>query len=245
MIKNGGVGRDKLLAMRLSQLLLLNESQIQRPMEEAEVRHIFQECDALWLHSGDPRDPHAELTSGKCSTGFVDVLRVLRYTNLCTIFASQLVLRYEIQLIERDHPVVDWVIGSDHAGATLSFAVAQILGVQHDFTEKGPEKTQMWKRFEIKPNEVVLQVEELVTTTSTLQAVREGIRAGNPSPVNFYPMVLTLVHRSDTRTFDHGPIGYLVHFDIQTWDPADCPLCAQGSKRLKPKHNWAELTGRQ
>ncbi len=30
----------------------------------------FKEMGALWKHSGDPRQPHAELTGGKHSDGF-------------------------------------------------------------------------------------------------------------------------------------------------------------------------------
>ena len=39
-------------------------------------------------------------------------------------------------------------------------------------------------------------------------------------------------------------IVYLVHFDIKTWEPADCPLCKAGSKRLRPKQYWQELTAK-
>ncbi|MBI5793668.1 hypothetical protein HZA87_01080 [Candidatus Uhrbacteria bacterium] len=205
-----------------------------------EIRHIFQTCDALWLHNGDPRVPHAELTSGKCSNGFVDVLRVLRYTNLCQILADQLVHR----LHEQGGGIVDWVIGSDHAGATLSYTVAAHLNAQHDFTEKGPDKTQVWKRFQIKPGEIVLQVEELVTTTGTLKAVRQGIRLAHPHPVRFAPFSLCLVHRTPIYEFEGSSIVPLIHFDIQTWEPEQCPLCAQGSARVRPKQNWTQLTGR-
>jgi orotate phosphoribosyltransferase len=213
-----------------------------RDLTRGELNHIFRMCDALWLHSGDPKAPHAELTGGKCSNGFVDTLRVLRYTNLCWIMAEQLV-----RLLRRHYHYsspVDWVIGSDHAGAALSHAVATLLGVQHDFTEKGPDKTQVWKRFAIEPGEVVLQVEELVTTTGTLKAVREGVRAGNPSHVTFAPLCLTLVHRSDEYELEGAPIVHAAHYDIQTWRPEECPLCKGGSKRLRPKQNWAELTGK-
>lgn len=210
---------------------------------EKEVKHLLRLCDALWLHSGNAKDPHAELTSGKCSNGFVDALRALRHSYLCKFFGDQLAKKFENEYKEIPHP--DWVIGSDHAGATFSHSVALALGSMHDFTEKGGGKTQVWKRFDIKPEETVLQVEELITTTSTLQAVREGIRAGNSSPVTFAPVSLTLIHRSPIYEFENTPILYLAHYDITTWNPSDCPLCAQGSKRVRPKQNWKELSTSQ
>ncbi|OGL70587.1 hypothetical protein A3C09_04910 [Candidatus Uhrbacteria bacterium RIFCSPHIGHO2_02_FULL_47_44] len=224
----------------------LRSKQFSFPLTPEAFDHFFYACDALWLHSGDPKDPHAELTSGKCSNGFVDTLRVLRYTNLCELMARQIV----DCLHKMSHPLikkvgkVDWIIGSDHASAVFSYEVARRLGCQHDFTEKGSNNTQVWKRFQIDPNEVVLQVEELVTTTTTLSRVRSGVRFGNPTPVQFAPLVFTLVHRSKEFEFEGTPIHYVRHYDIDTWEPKDCPLCAAGSKRLKPKANWAELTGK-
>ena len=185
--------------------------------------------------------PHAELTSGKCSNGFVDVLRVLQYPNLCELLACQLVMKLEATYRGPIH----WAVGSDHAGATISYAVANWLLAKHAFTEKGLDKTQLWKRFVIEPEEVVLQVEDLVTTLGTLRAVREGIRQGNPHPVTFAPVVLTLVHRSDVYEFEGAPIVYLAHYDIQTRSPEECPLCKAGSVRLRPKENWAKLTGQE
>lgn len=219
---------------------------------ETEFDHVFQLADALWLHSGDPNVPHAELTSGRCSNGFVDVLRVLKYTNLCEIFARELVQVYNLHRVSLGESVSedlffdpDWVIGSDHAGASISFAVAWLFGAKHDFTEKGDYKTQLWKRHPIEPDELVLQVEELITTTQTLQAVRQGIKEGNPNPVTFVPVVMTLVHRADVYEFEGSPILYLRHYDIASWWPSECQLCAAGSKRLRPKQNWAELTGKE
>ena len=138
------------------------------------------------------------------------------------------------------------IIGSDHAGADFSHDVARWFGAKHDFTEKsGPDgKQQVWKRFAIHEGESVLQVEELMTTAGTLMAVRDGIRKGNPSPVTFAPVVGVLVHRSDVYEIEGAPVVYLAHYDISVWDPKDCPLCAAGSKRLRPKQHWAELTGR-
>ena len=222
---------------------------------EEQIRYIFEICDALWLRHEDPEAPHVGLTSGMCSDGFVDVLRVLRYTQFCQLFAKMLADKFkeysQHYARELGQPFwswsdADWVIGSDHAGATISYAVAAELQAQHDFTEKGPNKTQAWKRFAIEPEESVLQVEELITTTGTLQAVREGIIAGNPNPVKFLPVALTLIHRSAQYEFEGGPILYLAHFDIRTWDSPDvCPLCLGGkSKRItEPKKHWAELTG--
>ncbi|MCX6789170.1 MAG: hypothetical protein NTZ42_00975 [Candidatus Gribaldobacteria bacterium] len=233
--------RANILDIKSEEGLRYLRSMDAKDLTTAEFDHIFKLCGALWLHSGDPKMPHAELTSGKCSNGFIDVLRVLKNANLCQILARELMNK----ILKTWDIGVDWVVGSDHAAATLSHSVAIWYNAQHDFTEKMPDGKQLWKRFAIMPGELVLQVEELITTTKTLQAVRNGIREGNLWPVDFIPVVGTLVHRSDVYEFDGYPIVYFAHYDIQTWEPSECPLCKAGSKRLRPKQNWAELIGQK
>ncbi len=206
-----------------------------------EVRHLFELCDSLWLHSGDPKNPHAELISGKCSNGYVDCGRTLRFTYVCQFLADQLVKKLRGVYTGP----IDWVVGSDHAGAAPSHCVALNLETKHEFTEKSEDKKgQIWKRYVIEPEERVLQVEDLITTTQTVKAAREGMRTGNPNPITFIPFVMTLIHRSSVFEFEESPILYLAHFDIEVWEPAECPLCALGSKRLRPKTHWKELTSK-
>lgn len=52
-----------------------------------QILACFDEEDAFWVYEGEPRPeaPHAELTSGKCSNGFIDCLKVLRYPGLAEI----------------------------------------------------------------------------------------------------------------------------------------------------------------
>jgi len=221
-----------------------------REITEPEISHLLRLCDALWLHSGNPSDPHAELTAGDCSNGFVDVLRALSYTNLCELFAHQLAQKIESVQGELDYyDRMGWGVGSDHAGAAFSYQVAAFLGLRHDFTEKTPKSDpqgQLWKRFIIEPDEEVLQIEELMTTAKTVLQVRGALRRDNPNPVTFAPFVSTFVHRSDVTEIEGTPVVHLVHYDIEKWSPEDCPLCAAGSPRLRPKerNNWAKLTAR-
>lgn len=109
-----------------------------RRMTEPEFREMLEAPEAFWIHDGNPTHPHAELTTGKCSNGFVDTLRALRFSNVC--YAAAQALAKSIRDVYKGP--IDWVIGSDHAGAVFSQNVAIWLNAQHDFTEKGPEKAQ-------------------------------------------------------------------------------------------------------
>lgn len=213
-------------------------------VSEEEILHWFDLCDAAWVHDGDPKKPHAELTSGKCSNGFFDCLRVLRYPNLTEILARQLVTLLANRI---DKP--DWVIGSAYAAITFSYEVAKAFGAMHWFVEKDPAdaKKMTWARMQLPFSAKVMQIEELITTSGTMMEVRRAVEEGNTEPVKFLPVVGALVHRPPKLPADYGDreVVALVEKEIWAVDPSECSLCQAGSIRYRPKTHWAELTGKK
>lgn len=194
-----------------------------------------------WEYSKDPKRPHVILTSGLHSDGFANWWELLSYPHLCQIVANQLVRKLKSAGLER----VDWVIGSAYAAIDFSKDVAAILHARHGIAEKGEGK-MLWNRLTIQKGEVVLQAEELITTLGTLENVRQAIREGNAvQPVEFALMVGVLFNRSGQKEFQGFSIISLIEKDIQNWRPEVCPLCKLGSKVIKPKQNWAQLTGKE
>jgi len=234
--------------MNLNDLLRLRPENFKNkdiPIEE--ILNWFTLCDAYWLHSGKPSDPHAELTSGMCSNGFFDCLRVLKYINLSDILANQLARK--IRTVIGDQRV-DWVIGSPMAGITFSHDVARAIGAPISmFTEKDPDQKgkMSYKRIAIPEGNTVLQIEELTTTSKTLNAVKEAVDSGNPNPINWIPYVGIFVHRSPKLPVDsYGDRKVIALIEKVIWavDPKDCPLCKAGSIRYRPKSHWRELTSK-
>lgn len=236
--------------MNLQELLKLKPSDfLDQDIPVEEILSWFDACEAYWFHNGDLKAPHAELTSGKCSNGFFDCLRVLKFVVLSEILANQLARKIRREI--GDQPI-DYVIGSPMAGITFSHDVARALEATCNFfTEKHPlEKGKMlWDRIQIPPDATVLQIEELTTMATTLHAVKEAVDLGNKTPVNWLPVVGIMVHRPKEL-----PVPYygdrktvaLIEKAIWAEDPDKCPLCAGGSPRLKPKfgNNWNILTGK-
>ncbi|MFH2013919.1 MAG: hypothetical protein ABIJ17_03040 [Patescibacteria group bacterium] len=234
--------------MNLKEVINLNPALFQfRNAFIEEILEWFDACDAYWLHSGNLKDPHAELTSGMCSNGFFDCLRVLKYVNLSNILANQMARR--IRAVIGDQKV-DWVIGSPMAGITFSHDVARALGASMSmFTEKDPDQKgkMLWKRIVIPEGDTVLQIEELTTTSKTLNAVQEAVNIGNPNSVNWLPYVGIFVHRPPKLPVDnYGDRKVISLIETEVWavDPSECPLCKAGSIRYRPKTHWKELTGK-
>lgn len=222
-----------------------------------EFAHMAGLCDGYWVHDGDPTKPHAILTSGLCSNAFIDSLRFLEYPNLAGILAGKL---HQKVLGVYDGPV-NWVIGSSYAAITFSYELARCWNATHSFTEKlevvdgaiVPAR-QVWRRRFIPEGDIVAQGEELATTRKTSDEVRKALLEGNIHPVTkevvpvtFAPVVALLSDRSVEGIDTVGDSKVVSLFRIEgIWakKPADCPLCSEGSERLKPKLNWARLTGK-
>lgn len=219
-------------------------------LSSEEVLSIFDLCDAGWMHDNNPKSPHAELTSGRCSNGFFDCLRVLRHPNFCEILGLQLAKKVKKELKKLGIELIDWVIGSPYADITFSYEVAKFFKAVHAFTEKDPsdpkEKRMVWRRMTIPKGAAVLQIEELITTSGTFQEVRRAIEEGNSEPVNFLPIVGTLIHRPPELPADYGERRVVALVEKKVWavDQEDCLLCKAGSKRVRPKTHWKELTGK-
>jgi orotate phosphoribosyltransferase len=215
-----------------------------------EILHLFRICDAYWVHGGKTEDPHAKLTTGMCSNGFFDTLRVLKYTLFSDLLAREMArqLVHEIFLEGLHEP--EWIIGSPMAAITFAHDVARELGVPISmFLEKdstNPKKLT-WNRMTIPKNAWVLQIEELVTTSRTLIEGKRAIEEGNSQPVNFIPIVGILVHRPPklpVKNYEDRKVVALIEKEIWAVPPEECELCRQGSEPIRPKQNWSKLTGR-
>lgn len=216
-------------------------------LSEAEFLHVGGVIGAVWKYGGDPKLPHVELRSGLHSNGYYNMSIVLSYPNLRVILAEQLAKSLKETGIKRGE--IDWVVGSDHAGAAVVLPLGELLIARSDFCTKGPENTQVWNRHEIDEDAEVLHVEELITSFATACAVRKGVREYHAWPVNFVPVLGTIVHRPppeavEQDSFEDGRVISVYKLPTAIFDPNNCPLCDAGSPVLRAtKANWPLFVG--
>lgn len=207
------------------------------------IYSCFTAAGAGWIHSGNPKDPHAQLFSGNCSTVYFDTPRVLRYPNLAEIFGRQLGKKLRGCGVK-----ADWVVSSAYAAITFGHEVAKELGAIFANVEKDPEdpdrKKMIWRRMSIPEGATVLQIEELITTKATADEVRRAVEEGNEFKVSFLDVVGALIHRPPKLPANYHAIS-LLEMDAPAWKPEICPLCSAGSQRFWPKTHWKELTGKK
>jgi orotate phosphoribosyltransferase len=214
---------------------------------EMETQNIFEGENAIWFfdyNNGGLRTPHAELTSGLCSDGYINCRVVLSDPQKTHWLAIQLVKT----AVARGFRFPEWVVGSAYAAITFSYEVARLTGAKHGFTQKDPkdEKKMVWVGPTIPEGATVLQCEELITTLGTTTKVREAIQTAHSYPINFFREVLTIAYRpGEITSEDRTYITALIYREVKTWHPRVCPLCGSGSPRVRPSKNWTELTGKK
>lgn len=199
----------------------------------------FTKVGAVWLHDGKAERPHAVLTSGLHSDGFVNCTLITQHPELIRrILTSVEGLKGQLPAQK-----IDWVIGSALGAVTFAFAVGESLGARAGFTEKDGE-TMRLARFEVKPGERVLVVEDVISTGGSTLKTIAGLKEASGGKAELLPYVVCLVNRSGQKVLDGFEIRALLTLDIHTWKADECPLCKAGSEAVRPKTHWKELTGR-
>ena len=198
---------------------------------------VFQEQGAIWIHDGKPQRPHALLTSGLHSNGFVNCSFVTQNAKLL-----ERIVQSDDGLAPRLTDKVDWVVGSALGAVTFAYAVALKIDARAGFTEKDGE-TMKLARFEIKPGEKVLVVEDTISTGGSTLKTIEGIQKAGVPAAAILPYIVCLVNRSGSLTLGGRELRALLTLDIHNWNEQECPLCKMGSQVVRPKSNWAALTG--
>ena len=200
-------------------------------------KKTFEDYGAIWIHNGSPDQPHALLTSGLHSDGFVNCTFVTQHPKILQAAVSE-GLKDQLSDVK-----AEWVIGSAFGAITLAHAIGYHLGARSGFTEKDGELMKL-SRFEIPLEDRVLVVEDTITTGGSTKKTIEGIKAAGVDDSRILPYIVSLVNRSGKDDLDGRKIRALLTLNIHAWTPAECPLCKLGSQAIRPKGNWQALTRR-
>jgi orotate phosphoribosyltransferase len=175
--------------------------------------------------SGALKEGHFLLSSGRHSDRYVEKFDLLRQpaatSRACEGFADAF-----------QDSGVDVVAGPTTGGIILAFEVARQLGVVAAYAERKSEGAgrEFRRGTTFSPGSRVLVVDDILTTGGS---VRETLEALESQPVEVVGVGI-LVDRSGGSVDFGVPMRALVTMQIETWEPEDCPLCAQGMPLVKP-----------
>jgi orotate phosphoribosyltransferase len=184
-------------------------------MTDAEVLQVFRDTQALL--SG-----HFLLRSGLHSAQYFQCALVLQYPRhaekVCAALAAKL-------------PKADTVISPAMGGLFVGHEVGRALGIKHIFAEKNAAGAlELRRSFTVGKGEKFLVVEDVVTRGGRVQETIDIVKARGGEVV----AVGTLVDRSGGKADFGVPLVSLLKLEIETFEPAACPLCKEGKPVVKP-----------
>jgi len=177
----------------------------------------------LFKETGAFLEGHFILTSGLHSSQYFQCAKVLQYPQHAQKLCWEIACNY---MSEK----VNVVIGPALGGIIVSQEVARLMSARAIFAEREDSKMTLRRGFEIKSNERVLVVEDVVTTGGSINEVIDLVQeaGGNLIGVGF------LVDRSQNQITFTVPKFSVIEMDVVTYQPDNCPLCKKGIPIVKP-----------
>jgi orotate phosphoribosyltransferase len=189
----------------------------------ASIEEIFEAAGAL-------RGGHFLLKSGRHSDRYLEKFAVLQYPAL----AVEIGRRLADALAPYDPTLV---VGPTTGGVLLSFETARQLeprlgrpvrGVFAEPMERGVRALR--RGWPVAGGERVVLVDDILTTGASLVETIAAVRAAGAEPL----AAAVIADRSAERVDLGIPLVALGRIEIASWDPADCPLCADAQPLVKP-----------
>jgi orotate phosphoribosyltransferase len=112
----------------------------------------------------------------------------------------------------------------------IGHEVGRALGVRALFAERQDGELMLRRGFVIAENDRVLVVEDVLTTGGSTRETMQVARASGGQVVG----AASIVNRSGGRAAFDVPFASLLDIDLPTYEPNECPLCAQGLPVIKP-----------
>ena len=180
-------------------------------MTEKEVYELLVQTNAIM-------NGHFRLTSGKHSPHYVEKFNVLQHPLMTEKLCRAIAEHFKDANIET-------VVGPVTGGIILAHETGKALGTRAIFTERVEGKMTFRRGFNLHEGERVLIVEDVVTTGGSVREVIDVVKEFGGVPV----AVAMLVDRSGGKaTFEDVPNFALLHMDVETYEPENCPLCQKG-----------------
>ncbi len=165
---------------------------------------------------------HFQLTSGLHSDRYVQCAKLLSHPKEAEAVCAQLAKRFA-------DTHVDLVLGPALGGVIVAHEVARALGTPAIFAERKEGEMMIRRGFGVPKGAKVLVVEDVVTTGGSVKEVLQLVKDAGGEIVG----VGSIVQRAPQSPFD---VRYesLLQLEVTAWEPAECPLCAQGTPAVKP-----------
>jgi len=185
-------------------------------MNRDDLLDLFRRSSALL-------EGHFRLSSGLHSSGYLQCALVLQHPQHAAPLGEALAgpLR---QL--RPATVLSPALG----GLIIGHEVARALGARAIFAEREDGVLRLRRGFTLTEAERVVVVEDVLTTGGSTRETMQVARAAGAQVL----AAAAIIDRSGGTASLDVPLHALASLSLPTYEPAACPLCAQGVPLTKP-----------
>jgi len=170
---------------------------------------------------------HFRLTSGLHSPEYLQCALVLQYPDHAEKLGRLLAESIRGLTSEPVALVASPALG----GVIIGHEVARALGTRFVFTERDTSgKMTLRRGFTVTPGEPAVVIEDVVTTGGSTRDVVEVLRAAGARAL----AAGSIIDRSGGQAEVGAPRTALATLRVSSYEPANCPLCAQGIPVVKP-----------
>jgi orotate phosphoribosyltransferase len=166
---------------------------------------------------------HFRLTSGLHSSGYLQCALVLQHPAEAEACGEAIAER-----VRALSPGV--VLSPALGGIVIGQEVGRALGVRAIFAERQDGKLMLRRGFSIAPGERVLVAEDVVTTGGSTQETIDVARSAGATVVG----AAAIIDRSGGTQRIDVPFHALATISLPTYQPEQCPMCAEGKPIVKP-----------
>lgn len=176
----------------------------------------FRETNALL-------EGHFILSSGLHSSKYLQCALALQKPEDAVVFGRAIAAKLAGEQF-------DTVASPAIGGLIIGFATAQALGVRFIWTERENGTMTVRRGFTVEEGERILVVEDVITTGGSTRECIEALESRGAKVV----AASSIIDRSGGKADVGVPRVSLVSLDVPSYDPADCPMCAEGIEAVKP-----------
>ena len=189
--------------------------------QEDRVLDLFQQTGA-YLQG------HFRLTSGLHSPGYLQSALVLSHPAHAEKLGKMLASK--LRALSGGQPY-DVVVSPALGGLIIGHEVARALGLPFLFTERDADRKMSLRRgFSFAPGMRAVIVEDVITTGGSTKEVVDIVNASGAIAI----AAGSIIDRSGGAADVGVPRAALETLTVPAWDPASCPLCAEGQPVVKP-----------
>ena len=173
--------------------------------------------------SGALLEGHFILSSGLHSPNYLQCALALQYPADTAKFGKAIAEHF----VDKD---IETVASPAIGGLVIGYAVAAALNVRFIWTERQDGRMTLRRGFSVREGERILVVEDVITTGGSTRECIDALEANGGKVVG----AASIIDRSNGVADVGVPRVALVSMEVPSYQPEDCPLCAEGTEAVKP-----------